>query len=62
MTNLELPLGALCQTEGFLWFASHLIAQLPRYQEVHNTCLAEYRAAHHIRSRNHPVAALDAPG
>ena len=58
VSNLELPLGTVCQTEGFLWFASHLIAQLPRYQEVHNTCLTEYRAVHRIRSRNHPVAAL----
>jgi hypothetical protein len=58
LSNLELPLGLLCQTDSFLWFASHLIAQLPRYQEVHNACLAEYRAAHHIRSRHHPVAAL----
>ncbi len=58
VSNLELPLGLLCQTDSFLWFASHLIAQLPRYQEVHNACLAEYRAAHHIRSRHHPVAAL----
>ena len=56
--NLEIPLGTLCQTDSFLWFASHLIAQLPRYQEIHNACLAEYRAAHHIRSRHHPVAAL----
>jgi hypothetical protein len=58
ISNLEVPLGAVCQSEGFLWFAAHLIAQLPRYQEVHNTCLTEYRAAHHIRSRHHPVAAL----
>lgn len=58
VSNLELPLGLLCQSDSFLWFASHLIAQLPRYQEVHNTCLTEYRAAHHIRSRHHPVAAL----
>ena len=58
VTNLELPLGLLCQTDSFLWFASHLIAQLSRYQQIHNACLAEYRAAHHIRSRHHPVAAL----
>ena len=58
VSNLELPLGLLCQTDSFLWFASHLIAQLPRYQEIHNACLAEYRVAHHIRSRHHPVAAL----
>jgi hypothetical protein len=56
--NLEVPLGLLCHSDSFLWFASHLIAQLPRYQEVHNACLAEYRAAHQIRSRHHPVAAL----
>jgi hypothetical protein len=58
VANLELPLGLLCQSDSFLWFASHLIAQLPRYQEVHNACLAEYRAAHQIRSRHHPVPAL----
>lgn len=58
VSNLELPLSQLCETESFLWFASHLIAQLPRYQAVHNECLARYRAAHHIRSRHHPVAAL----
>jgi hypothetical protein len=58
VSNLEIPLSTVCQTDGFLWFAAHLLAQLPRYQEVHNTCLAEYRAAHRIRSRHHPVAAL----
>ncbi len=56
--NLELPLGRVCQTDSFLWFASHLLAQLPRYQQIHNACLDDYRAAHHIRSRHHPVAAL----
>jgi hypothetical protein len=58
VSNLELPLGLLCQTDSFLWFASHLIAQLPRYQEIHNACLAHYRAVHRIRSRHHPVADL----
>ncbi len=58
VSNLELPLSSLCETDSFRWFASHLIAQLPRYQAIHNECLARYRAAHHIRSRHHPVAAL----
>ena len=62
VSNLEVPLSAVCQTEGFLWFAAHLLAQLPRYQEVHNRCLAEYRVAHRIRSRHHPVAALGRQG
>jgi hypothetical protein len=62
VSNREVPLGAVCQTEGFLWFAAHLLAQLPRYHEIHNRCLAEYRAAHRIRSRNHPVADLARQG
>jgi len=60
--NFEVPLSAVCQTDGFLWFVSHLLAQLPRYQQVHNRALFEYRAAHRIRSRNHPVAALEGQG
>jgi hypothetical protein len=58
ISNLEVPLGAVCQSDSFLWFAAHLLAQLPRYRDVHNTCLSEYRTAHRIRSRHHPVAAL----
>jgi hypothetical protein len=60
--NLEIPLSQVCQTEGFLWFASHLLAQLPRFQEIHNRALAEYRAHYGIRSKNHPVAALGTQG
>jgi len=62
VSNLEVPLSTLCRTDGFLWFVSHLLAQLPRYQQIHNSALAEYRAAHRIRSRNHPVAALERQG
>ncbi|MGO9468558.1 MAG: hypothetical protein ACLQIB_51870 [Isosphaeraceae bacterium] len=60
--NLELPLSTICESDSFLWFASHLLAQLPRYRRVHNAALLEYRAAHGIRSRNHPVAALARQG
>ena len=60
--NAEVPLGILCETEGFLWFASHLLAHLPRFQEVHNRALLHYRAAHGIRSRHHPVPALGSEG
>jgi hypothetical protein len=58
ISNLEVPLSEVCQTDGFFWFASHILAQLPRYQQVYNDALMEYRAAHGIRSKNHPVAAL----
>jgi len=56
--NAEVPLSVLCETEGFLWFASHLLAHLPRFQDVHNDALRRYRALYHIRSRHHPVPAL----
>ena len=62
VSNLEIPLSHLCQTEGFFWFASHLLAQLPRFQEIHNTALAEYRSIYGIRSTHHPVAALVVQG
>ncbi len=60
--NLEIPLSRVCQTDGFLWFASHLLAQLPRFQQIHNDALAEYRSLYHIRSKNHPVSALASQG
>ncbi|MDR3620783.1 MAG: hypothetical protein P4L85_15635 [Paludisphaera borealis] len=62
VSNLEIPISRLCQTEGFAWFACHLLAHLPRYQEVYNDALREYRAVYGIRSKNHPVSALQQQG
>jgi hypothetical protein len=62
VANLEVPLSEVCETDGFYWFISHLLAQLPRYREIHNRSLDDYRAAHGIRSKNHPVAALARQG
>jgi hypothetical protein len=62
VANLEVPLSEVCQTDGFLWFASHILAQLPRYRQVYNDALGEYRTAHGIRSKHHPVAALRRQG
>lgn len=60
--NLEIPISQVCETEGFLWFATHILAHLNRFQEVHNHALATYRALHKIRSRHHPVPALGGEG
>jgi hypothetical protein len=60
--NWEVPLGKVCETEAFLWFASHLLAHLPRFQRVHNEALDRYRAIYGIRSRHHPVPALGVEG
>jgi hypothetical protein len=59
LANLELPISRLCVTEPFLWFASHVLAHLPRFSECHNAVLHAYRRVNHVRSRNHPVPALD---
>ena len=59
LANLELPLSRVCQLEPFLWFASHLLVNLPRFVEVHNQVLAQYRLVNGIRSRNHPVPELE---
>ena len=60
LANWELPISRLCQLDPFLWFASHLFAQLPRFREVHNRVLVEYRQVNRIRSRTHPVPQLSA--
>ena len=56
--NMEVPLGRLCGTDAFLWFASHLLANLERFRSTHNQALDAYRRVYGIRSKNHPVAAL----
>lgn len=60
--NAEVPLSVVCETEAFGWFASHLLAHLPRFQATHNAALARYRALYKIRSKNHPVPRLDREG
>jgi hypothetical protein len=62
VSNLEVPMSAVCETEGFHWFVCHLLAHLPRFQRVHNAALDAYRALYGIRSRNHPVPALGREG
>jgi hypothetical protein len=56
--NLELPISRLCTLEPFLWFASHILAHLPRFQGVYNEVLHEYRLTNRVRSRTHPVPDL----
>lgn len=60
--NLEVPVSAVCRTEAFAYFASQLIANLPRFHALYNQVVATYRRAHGIRSRSHPVPDLGADG
>src|SRR5439155_12720662 len=60
--NLEVPVSRVCRTEPFAWFACHLLTQLPRFHELYNGIVRDYRRAHGIRSHNHPVPDLAAAG
>lgn len=60
--TLELPQSAVCGFESFHWFAAHLLAELPRFQEVYNSSLWEYRRANRVRSTSHPVPELETRG
>lgn len=57
--NLELPMSRLCESDPFLRFASHLLAQLPRFSDTYNGVLDEYRRLYRLKSRNHPVPPLE---
>lgn len=56
--NLELPVSRLCTLEPFLWFASHILAHLPRFTAIYNDVLREYRLVNRVRSKTHPVPDL----
>lgn len=58
--TLELPLSVICQTDAFCCFTAHLLTGLPRFHEIHNSSLMDYRRSHRIRSRSHPVPDLAA--
>ena len=56
--NLELPLSHLCQLPPFLWFVSHILAQLPRFRTIYNQSVRAYRQRNGIHSTSHPVPEL----
>jgi len=58
LSTLEVPQSAVCTSEAFCWFAAHLLAELPRFRNVHNQALDQYRRAHRIRTRAYPVPDL----
>ena len=59
LSNLELPMSRLCETEPFLWFVSHLMMRLPEFHDIYNHVVADYRREHRLRNRMQPVPDLD---
>ena len=60
LETLELPLSRACSTEAFSRLVCHVLAHLPRFWEIHNQSLREYRRLGRIRSTAHPVPDLSA--
>jgi hypothetical protein len=59
---LDVPLSTVCDAWPFRWFAVGLLEEGERFRDVHNAVLADYRRAHRIRSRSHPVPELARDG
>jgi hypothetical protein len=59
LQTLEVPLSHMVSTRAFARFSIQLLSELPRFQDVYNSQLHLYRAAHNIRSHAHPVPALE---
>jgi hypothetical protein len=56
--TLELPQSQVCQLEAFHWFTAHLLAHLPRFWDIYNSSVTEYRRVNRVRSSAHPVPNL----
>jgi hypothetical protein len=59
---VESPLSRLCETAAFRLFAGELILNAAKFADIHNAVLHEYRRANRVRSRHHPVPALERDG
>lgn len=58
INTLELPQSTICQLESFHYFTAHLLAHLPRFWDIYNGAVHEYRRVHKIRGTAHPVPDL----
>jgi hypothetical protein len=58
LTTLEVPQGRLCDQPAFRRFALHLLAELPRFRQIYNQSLAEFRLTNRVRNARHPAPDL----
>ena len=57
--NLELKVSDLSETQSFRRFLFHSLQDAESLRDIYNTALADFRRTNRIRSRCHPVPALD---
>ena len=58
VTNLEVPIGHLCDESAFGLFVQHCVANAESLWTAYNQCRDEYRARHKIRNQGQPVLEL----
>jgi len=62
LSTLEVPLSQVCDAPHFRLFAFDLLSSMPVFIQSYNGALADYRAAHRLRSKAHPVPDLEIDG
>ncbi len=58
VTNVELPVSRLAETQAFRLFTVHVLTELPAFHEAYNGAIRAYRLRNHLRSKNHPAPEL----
>ena len=56
--NHELRVSRLAETRSFGRFATHILRDLPRFREVYNGAIQNYRRVNRIHSQSHPAPEL----
>ncbi len=58
LSNWDIPLSALCETDSFRHFVAEILFDLPRFVAAYNTAIVNFRQRHRLRSRAHPAPVL----
>ena len=58
VSNLEVPIGSICDASAFGRFVHHCVADASSLWSIYNRCRSEYRQRHSIRNQAQPVPEL----
>ncbi len=59
LRNLEVPLSKVVSGKPFFHFLLQIVDDVENFRTIYNSSLNEYRTAYKLRSRSHPVPALE---
>jgi hypothetical protein len=62
ISNLEIPVSLICETESFLNFFLHIARDIRNFARIYNAKLAEYRKLKRISSKANPLPDLKEKG